>query len=395
VTRKFAFFGRPYLGGINSVFHAMRAGLAPHGIALRRIGVTTEGKPLHGDPDGTCIAHDRLPARFLSEQVYSAVMDGGFDGIFINVPVDPVTANMARYLPAGMMKLMIVHGISDGAYLWSRAIREHVHHTIAISPRIRNDLIARHGFDPGRITMIPHGVQSMFHARGRPPASGGPLRVIFAGRLADHDKGCLWIPDILAAAGGQSFQLTIAGEGGSRAALENALSSAPFPVRFTGSVSQETVADLYRSHDVLLAPSRAEGFGLVLAEAMACGCVPVASRIRGVTDDMVTDGDDGLLFPIGGIAAAGAALRRLTEDRPLLAHLSKTAIRTAQDRFSVDGSMAAYVDVIDRTGHALPPIAPVADMARWRMARGFAPRWRSHLPEPVKVWLRTARERLR
>ena len=395
MERKFAFFGRPYMSGINSVFHSLKAGLAPHGIDLVRIGVEIEGKPVHGDPHGVYISPTGLSELDISRRLYRTVVDGGFDGVFINVLIDRVTANMAHYLPAHMMKLMIVHGITGGTYVWSRAIRDSIHHTIAISPRMMQDLTRDHGFDPARISVIPHGVDIMFHPEGRIEAPGGPLRVIYAGRLADHDKGCLWIPDILAAAGGRAIEMTIVGDGRARGALEARLASAPFPVRFTGIVSQEDVADLYRRHDVVLVPSRNEGFGLVIIDAMACGCVPVVSRIQGVTDAAVTDGESGVLFPIGDVAAAGAALARLADDQALLARMAAAALRTVQARFSLDDTNGAYAALINRLDGALPPTLPQRDMTQWRMAPGFEPRWRSRLPQPVKVWLRTLLERRR
>jgi glycosyltransferase involved in cell wall biosynthesis len=302
---------------------------------------------------------------------------------------------MARFLPDGMMKLMIVHGVSSGNYVWSRAVRDYIHHTIAISPRISEELVARYGFEPARVSIIPHAVDAPFHPVGRSEAQGGPLRVIYAGRLADHDKGCLWIPDILAAAGDRPVTLTIAGDGSARAELEARLAGAPFAVRFTGMVGQAEIAELYRRHDVVLVPSRTEGFGLVIIEAMACGCVPLVSRIQGVTDAIVTDGVDGMLFPIGDVAAAGAALRMLADDRALLARLKAAALATVGSRYALHHCIDAYAGLIDRLGRALPPTAPAQDMARWRMARGFEPRWRSRLPAPLKIWLRTARERLR
>ncbi len=395
MERKFAFFGRPYMSGINSVFHTLKAGLAPAGIQLSRVGVAIEDKPVHGDPEGVYIRPDGLSEREISARLFRAVVDGGFDGVFINVIVDRVTANMARFLPEGMMKLMIVHGVSSGNYVWSRAIRDYIHHTIAISPRISEELTTRYGFEPERVSIIPHAVDAPFHPVGRIEAPGGPLRVIYAGRLADHDKGCLWIPDILAAAGDRPFTLTIAGDGRARAELEARLAQAPFPVRFTGRVSQAEIAELYRRHDVALVPSRTEGFGLVIIEAMACGCVPLVSRIQGVTDAIVTDGVDGMLFPIGDVAAAGAALRRLADDRALLERLTAAALATVASRFALPHCIDAYAGLIDRLGRALPPTATAEDMARWRMAPGFEPRWRSRLPEPLKIWLRTARERLR
>ena len=77
---------------------------------------------------------------------------------------------------------------------------------------------------------------------------------------------------------------------------------------------------------VLLMPSEMESFGLVALEAMACGVVPVATRVGGVPE-LITDGEDGFLEPVGDIAGAGGARRRVAarrraalpdgEDRPV------------------------------------------------------------------------------
>jgi len=394
LNRKFVFFGPTFLSGITTFYATLARGLAPHGIELHRIGVH-DHKPVDVGAEGTLISRAGLTDRQLSEALYRATMDGGYDGVFFNIFVDPYTANLARYLPDSMTKILVLHGITSGTYTWARSIRDWLHHTVAIAPRIASDLAAHWGFDTARMTFIPHGVGAPFDAAGRVDPDGGPLRILFAGRVSDADKGSLWIPDILAPLAGVPIELTVAGDGGDRAALERRLASAPFKVTFTGAVAPPVLAELYRGSDVLLLPSRTEGFALVLLEAMASGCVPVASLIKGVTDTSVTDGRDGLLFPIGHKAAATSALRRLAGDRALLRRLSAAGVETATTRFTHERQMATYADLIRRLDGARPPVAPAEDMARWTMAPGFAPRLRSHVPRPLKLWLRTAAERLR
>lgn len=394
MSRKFAFFGPAYLSGITTFYATLAAGLAPYGIELHRIGVN-DRKPVHDAGDGTLIDRAGLTDRELSEALYRAAMDGGYDGVFFNILVEPFTANLARYLPERMTKVLILHGITSGAYTWARSIRDWLHHTVAISPRMRDDLVSRWGFDPARISHIPHGVGAPFGAAGRSDAEHGPLRVLVAGRLSDADKGCFWLPDILAPLGDLKLELTVAGDGADRAELERRLAVVPCKVTFAGSICQAALADLYRRNDVLLFPSRTEGFAQVLLEAMASGCVPVASLIKGITDAAVTDGRDGLLFPIGQTAAATAALRRLADDRALLRRLSGAAAETASMRFTLDRQMASYADLIARLDGARPSVAPAEDMARWTMAPGFTPRLRSRIPQPLKIWLRTAAEKLR
>lgn len=67
-------------------------------------------------------------------------------------------------------------------------------------------------------------------------------------------------------------------------------------VTFIGPVKQREIADLYRTFDVLFAPSIwPESFGLVTREAAACGCWIVASDLGGIGED-VTDGKNGFVI---------------------------------------------------------------------------------------------------
>jgi len=79
-------------------------------------------------------------------------------------------------------------------------------------------------------------------------------------------------------------------------------------------VPRENVPAVLAEADIYVFPSRYEGFGLSLVEAMACGCVPVASAIHGVTDTIVDDGGTGRLFPIGDWQRAADCIVRLTAD---------------------------------------------------------------------------------
>ena len=69
---------------------------------------------------------------------------------------------------------------------------------------------------------------------------------------------------------------------------------------------------LLRKHEILLFLSRAEGFGNVVIEGMACGLVPVASDIPGPTD-ILSGKDAGILVPVGDVGAAVAAVNYLLE----------------------------------------------------------------------------------
>ena len=95
--------------------------------------------------------------------------------------------------------------------------------------------------------------------------------------------------------------------------------------------------------DVLCLPSYREGFGLVIIEAAAMGVPAVASRIYGITD-AVEDGQTGLLFPAGDVAALTQALLKLLEDRDLRQQMGEAARVRALELFpsqKITGEMLA------------------------------------------------------
>jgi N-acetyl-alpha-D-glucosaminyl L-malate synthase BshA len=83
---------------------------------------------------------------------------------------------------------------------------------------------------------------------------------------------------------------------------------------------------------VLLQPSELESFGLAALEAMACGVPPVATRVGGLPE-LVTDGVDGFLEPVGDVAAQAARAVALLTDDALRQRMSAAARHTAETRF--------------------------------------------------------------
>ncbi len=85
--------------------------------------------------------------------------------------------------------------------------------------------------------------------------------------------------------------------------------------------------------DIFCLPSYREGFGMTIIEAAACGVPAVASRIYGITD-AVADGQTGLLFQAGDVAALTDGLHKLIEDDDLRQQLGNAARARAFSLFS-------------------------------------------------------------
>lgn len=93
-----------------------------------------------------------------------------------------------------------------------------------------------------------------------------------------------------------------------------------------GAVPKNRMGALYRGADVAVLASRDEGYGTVIAEALRYG-VPVVAWRSGNIENLVRDGQDGLLFAPGEISGVTGAMTRLLSERDLLASMSTHATR--------------------------------------------------------------------
>jgi glycosyltransferase involved in cell wall biosynthesis len=99
-------------------------------------------------------------------------------------------------------------------------------------------------------------------------------------------------------------------------------------VRFSGPQAGAELAGSYSAADVLVLPSRAETYGMVVTEALARGLPVVAADVGGVPEALGHGGDGvrpGLLVPPGDAAALGDALRAWLEDTDLRRRLRRAA----------------------------------------------------------------------
>jgi glycosyltransferase involved in cell wall biosynthesis len=395
---KLAYLGHPHAGGTYSVFCHLRSALAPTGVELRWLG---GGGAAHAAVAAPCWAADlafghvagngSMDERCLSLALMRAIEQERFDGVLVNVLTGPAEMNLARYLPSRILRLMLVHNITPGTYAAAHAIRDHVHATIGVSQRIRHDLVHRHGFDGDRTVAIPTGIEFPFPTVPR-PVRNRPLRLVYLGRIEDAAKGVFFLPRILDGLDPR-ISLTIAGDGPDLPALRGHCARLGGRIAFLGEVRRELVPELLAAHDALLMPSRYEGLPLSLLEAMAAGCVPVATRLPGVTDTAVTDGQDGCLFPSGSIRVASRAVAFLDANPAALRRMSLAAVETARTRFSVAQMAERYAAVFDAAKAWASPLRPL-DAANWRVPSGMRPGLRTLLPAPAKAFLRTMRERM-
>jgi glycosyltransferase involved in cell wall biosynthesis len=195
------------------------------------------------------------------------------------------------------------------------------------------------------VEVIPNGIDpAEIGLAGEPAVRGdGPLRVLYAGRLA-VEKG---LEHLLAACRlvRADYELTIIGSGPLEEHLRHAAAGLPH-VHFIGPQPRTSLGAHYQRHHVFCTPALSEPFGLVILEALASGLPVIATRVGGIPE-LVQDGVNGLLVPPADPAALAAAIACLASDEPLRARLAAHARPSALPAFAwetIGEKLAAVID---------------------------------------------------
>lgn len=188
------------------------------------------------------------------------------------------------------------------------------------------------GWKPAeRVHVVPHGVSARFLADAPPPDAPRGGGVLFCGSW-DHVKGAAYLANAMTrlALSGDAPRLTVLGPGVSEEAVLASFAKAAHPfVRVVPRAPEDEVMRHYREHDVLVACSTYEGFGMVVVEAMSQR-LPVVATPIGCAPMLIRDGDNGVIVPPRDSAALADAIRRVMADAPLRRRLGDRAAETVR-----------------------------------------------------------------
>lgn len=168
-------------------------------------------------------------------------------------------------------------------------------------------------------------------AAGRRESLGLPERYfLFVGRLV-REKGVFELLSAYAkldASLRRRVGLVFVGDGVCRGPLEEeAASISPGVVRFAGFAQREQLAIFYALAEMLVLPTYADTWGLVVNEAMACGLPVILSRAAGCAADLLKENWNGLLVPPRDVASLTAAMRYLADKPELCATMGANSSR--------------------------------------------------------------------
>jgi D-inositol-3-phosphate glycosyltransferase len=237
-----------------------------------------------------------------------------------------------------------------------RSIVKAAAHTVATCTDEVFELL-RLGADPGRISVVPCGVDTELFRPDGPVEPGSIVpRIVVVTRLVER-KG---VADVIAAlpalpgvelvvaGGGEADVLRDDPEARRLAALGKALGVVD-RVELRGRIDRERVAPLLRSADVVVCSPWYEPFGIVPLEAMACGRPVVASAVGGLIDTVV-DGVTGLHVPPRRPDKLAQAIGRLLADPVLCERLGAAGAERARSRYKwarvADATLDVYLEVL-------------------------------------------------
>lgn len=229
---------------------------------------------------------------------------------------------------------------------------------VASTPLEAEDLMIHYGADPARVCLSPPGVDHDVFSPGDRAEARSLLglddrpTLLFAGRVQPL-KGidvAVETAALVRKKRRDAVLLVVGGPSGSRGraelvALEKRVVELGMgdAVRFVPPVPHAALATYYRAADALLLPSRSESFGLVAAEAQACGLPVVAARVGGIPH-VISDGVSGLLVDGWDPMDHAAAVERILDGDELSERLRTGAVSWS-DRFSWEASTTRFLEL--------------------------------------------------
>ena len=240
---------------------------------------------------------------------------------------------------------------------------------VAATPHEFDDLLNHYGARPERLCTSPPGIDHiLFNPGDKADARhllglGTEPVVLFVGRIQPLKgldiavRAFAKLPERVAAGDGPPLLLVVGGPSGPDGEAELAAAKQTAAelgidgrVHFTAQQPHTHLTEYYRAADVLVMPSRSESFGLVAAEAQACGLPVVAADVGGLSY-VVADGASGVLVAGDDPADYAAAMVEVLDDPDRARLLGAGGVRHAE-RFSwsatADRLLELYVGMTRR-----------------------------------------------
>lgn len=299
-------------------------------------------KPIH------IAGHGTLHPFIHAFRVARRLAYGRYDVIFLNNC--SYAQAIVPMLPDNVAVIPILHGTLEYVHQLAARNRHAWNVAVAVGPQVKE--IAAKFITKRPIVQIPNGIEiPQFDAANACQVPAGQLRLAYVGRL-ERLKGVALLPQIVRRCldNGCDIHLDIAGDGEMAESLRASIREFDVANAMTmcGFLSAEKVRELLFASHVLLMPTYTEGMPLSPLEAQVCGCVPVVTRLPGVTDFVIQDHVTGLLCEKDDVGGFAAAIQRFSADSSLWQQMSDAGRAFVEEHFSVDAMGKGYDQLIQK-----------------------------------------------
>jgi glycosyltransferase involved in cell wall biosynthesis len=206
------------------------------------------------------------------------------------------------------------------------------------------------GVSADKLRLLPYGVNvSRFKPVGEPAV--GQFDILYVGAMS-LQKGIQYLVQAYHKVSHPNKSLTFAGAPSAEIiTLLSARGLWPANTKVLGHVPQTELKNIMSRSHVLVLPSVQDGFGMVMAQAMACACPVIASRNTG-GEDLFTNGDEGYLVPIRDVDSLAERLQQLADSPEQRAAMGKCALARVHALGGWNNygekAMAIYAEVLQK-----------------------------------------------
>lgn len=220
---------------------------------------------------------------------------------------------------------------------------------ICVSGAVRDNL-ARDGVRERKLRVVHNGIDHrIFHPR---PVQREPHRILFVGALVPDKNVEMLIRAFLAVSPEfPGAELHLCGGASLWGAPEyidrEAVARLSDRVHFHGVIPHEELAEQYSRASICVIPSKFESFSLVSLEAQACGCVPLAADVGGLSETM-KPGVTGFIYAPNELDTLAGALEKLLAAPALVRQAGEEARRFVSEQFSWAETARQYEEVFSQ-----------------------------------------------
>lgn len=250
------------------------------------------------------------------------------------------------YLDSNIATLTIGHNDSETFYEPARHYSGFLTKAVGVSSEICRNYVEKCRLPAENVRWIPYGVESRLHQITDHKLESEPLSIVYVGRLEDEQKRASDLIKITKRLVEEkiNFEFKVIGDGDLTPLFEAELKSeiTQQKVFIPGWVKNEELLDQLCRSEVFLLTSAYEGFCISLIEAMANGCCPVATEIESGNQQLIRDGENGYLVPVGDIEKFVERVKFLENHRESLLTMRQEALQTGR-QYSIDKMVDSYL----------------------------------------------------